>query len=109
MLVAGLICAVVILGIGLMALFGSTEAETDSARLTRYLDERNASLLRMEPLWVPGEPVAYHKIGRKGGYVYSIIYLDSEDRCHFAECETNAAIGVILRRDGIRAQDVEAE
>jgi len=107
MLVAVIICGIAILGIGLVVFFGT--AETDEARVARYLIAQGGVLERMAPVSVSGEPFGFRKIGRRGGYVYTINYVDAEDRYHFAECETNAAIGVILRRDGIREGSWEAE
>jgi len=107
MLVAVIICGVAILGVGLVVFFGT--AETDEARVARYLTAQGGVLGRMAPVSVSGEPFGFPKIGRRGGHVYTINYLDQEDRYHFAKCETNAAIGVILRRDGIREENREAD
>lgn len=106
MLVAVTICGIALVGMGLVAFFGA--AETDEERVARYLKEQGGELQRMAPVLAQCEMAGLPKIGRRGGYVYTINYLDAEDRYHFAECETNAAIGVVLRRDGIREADIDS-
>lgn len=105
MLVAVIICGIALAGIGLVVFFGTPE--TDEARVARYLAAQGGELKRMAP--VTGGFLQIKKFGRRGGHVYTINYLDAEDRYHFAECETNSAIGVVLRRDGIREENREAE
>ena len=102
MLLATIICIGAVLCILAIVKFGALAGETDQQRLVCYLDEQGSELLRMDPVYVPGFLSSPHKVGRLGGYVYSISYADADDRCHFAECETSAAIGVHLRRDGVR-------
>lgn len=106
MLVAALICLV---SIGIMAgiVAGGGNSQSDEERIREFLSARDSELIRMAIRWERGFPGGTHKIGRHGGYVYDITYVDVDDNTHFAECETSAAIGVVLQRDGARERATE--
>ena len=105
MFIAILICLSAIVALLYMVAKGGT-SQTDNERVRDFLSARDCELLRMEVRWNQGYPCAFHKTGRHGGYVYDVTYTDANENTHFAECETNGKIGVLLRKDGIKGNDL---
>lgn len=107
MFIAILICLSAIVALLYMVAKVGT-SQTDNERVRDFLSARDCELLRMVVRWNQGYPCAFHKTGSHGGYVYDITYVDANENTPFAECETNGKIGVILRRDGIKGDDLGA-
>jgi len=104
-----IVLVLIIVVVAACVIYVEESGPDDETRLSAHLEEEGSTLIGMVAQRGGGISGGRIKTGPKGGYVYDITYEDAEGRTHFAECETGKAIGVILRRDGIREKDAEAE
>lgn len=109
MVFAILLIGAVIAVVAACIAFEGRQEQHDEARLRGHLNAKGCTLLGMVPQRNRAMSAGQKAVGRRVGSVYDITYEDGEGRIHYAECETSADIGVVLRRDGIREADLREE
>lgn len=109
MIFAILLIGAVVVVVAVCIAFEGRQEQNDEARLRGYLNEKGSTLLGMVPQRNRAVSAGQKVTGRRVGAVYDITYEDADGRIHYAECETSADLGVVLRRDGIRESDLREE